>query len=64
MYSVEVENITFSYNSHMVLSDLSFHFPAGKITCLSGPSGCGKTSLLRLIAGLEILQEGIIKIND
>ncbi len=45
------------------LSDVSLVCPEGSLTCLLGPSGCGKTTLLRLIAGLEDVQQGEIQIG-
>lgn len=47
-----------------VLNDVSLECPDGSLTCLLGPSGCGKTTLLRLIAGLEDLQAGEIRIGE
>ena len=46
-----------------MLQDFSIKIDAGEIISLLGPSGCGKTTTLRLIAGLEPLQEGTIKIG-
>jgi len=40
--------------------DVSFDVPRGKITALFGPSGAGKSSILRLISGLEIAEDGSI----
>ncbi len=40
--------------------DVSFDIPRGKITALFGPSGAGKSSVLRLISGLEIAEQGVI----
>ncbi len=40
--------------------DVSFDIPRGKITALFGPSGAGKSSVLRLISGLEIAEQGFI----
>ena len=37
---------------------------AGSLSCLSGPSGCGKTTTLRMIAGLETVTSGTIRIGD
>ena len=38
--------------------------PHGKITVLVGPSGCGKSTILRIIAGLESVTEGTVRIGD
>ena len=35
----------------------------GELVCLLGPSGCGKTTLLRIAAGLEDLQTGVVEID-
>ncbi len=48
---VEIRDVTFQYNSRVILSDLSLTIPRGKITAIMGGSGCGKTSLLNLIGG-------------
>ncbi len=40
--------------------DVSFDIPCGKITALFGPSGAGKSSILRLISGLEMAEDGFI----
>ncbi len=40
--------------------DVSFDIPRGKITALFGPSGSGKSSVLRLISGLEMAEDGFI----
>ncbi|MHC4454875.1 MAG: ATP-binding cassette domain-containing protein, partial [Planctomycetota bacterium] len=40
--------------------DVSFDIPRGKITALFGPSGAGKSSILRLISGLELAEDGFI----
>ncbi|MBL6958348.1 MAG: ABC transporter ATP-binding protein [Rhodospirillales bacterium] len=47
-----------------VVRDVSFDVKPGELVCLLGPSGCGKTTLLRLAAGLEIVQQGQISIGD
>lgn len=46
------------------VNDISFKIPSGSFTVLVGPSGCGKTTLLRMIAGLEDITSGLIKIGE
>ncbi len=43
---------------------VNISIPSGSFTVLVGPSGCGKTTLLRMIAGLEEITSGVIKIGD
>ncbi|MBM3224212.1 MAG: ABC transporter ATP-binding protein [Candidatus Tectomicrobia bacterium] len=43
-----------------VLRDIALHVQSGQTVCLLGPSGCGKTTLLRLIAGFEMPDQGEI----
>ena len=47
-----------------VLRELSLNIKKDKITVILGRSGCGKTTLLRLIAGLEIVSQGEIKFKE
>lgn len=60
---LSISHVHHAFGSHNVLQDVSFTVAAGEVICLLGPSGCGKTTLLRLIAGLEILQNGEIAIG-
>ena len=61
---IELENITHSYADKPVLQDFDLNIDAGGLTSLLGSSGCGKTTILRLIAGLETPQKGIITIGN
>ncbi len=52
-----------SYSDGWMLQDVSFTVQESETLCLLGPSGCGKTTLLRLLAGLEMPDEGRILLN-
>jgi spermidine/putrescine transport system ATP-binding protein len=47
-----------------VISDLSLTINDGEFLTLLGPSGCGKTTVLRLIAGLENVDNGLIHLEN
>lgn len=57
---MRLENVTFAYGDKVILDNFSLRLPDAGVTALSGPSGCGKTTLLRLIAGLERPQAGLV----
>ena len=61
--SIEVQNIKKTFGNFVALNDISLDIPKGEITALLGPSGCGKTTLLRIIAGLETPDSGVIKFS-
>jgi sn-glycerol 3-phosphate transport system ATP-binding protein len=46
------------------VDDIHFVIPDGSFTVIVGPSGCGKSTTLRMIAGLESISEGEIRIGD
>jgi len=56
--SIEVRNITKTFGNFVALKDVSFKVETGELVALLGPSGSGKTSLLRIIAGIEVPDEG------
>ncbi len=58
-----VRNIQHRYDDKLAVSDASFDIAPGEVVCLLGPSGCGKTTLLRIVAGLEALQQGELKFD-
>ncbi len=64
--SIKVEKISKSFGTFKALDDVSLTIPTNKLVALLGPSGSGKTTLLRIIAGLEIPDEGngAIYFND
>ena len=48
---VECRNLSFGYGQRLILDDVSFTVPRGKVTALMGASGGGKTTVLRLVGG-------------
>jgi iron(III) transport system ATP-binding protein len=58
-----VEGVRHAYGKHVVVDGVSLAVAPAEILCLLGPSGCGKTTTLRIIAGLEEMQEGRIAID-
>ena len=57
---IELKQVYKAFGSTKVLQDFNLSFEKGKFTTLLGASGCGKTTILRLIAGLEDLEQGQI----
>lgn len=51
-YAVFLENISFSYENHMVIKNLSLRAQTGEHIGIVGNSGCGKSTLLKILAGL------------
>lgn len=64
MASITLDSVTKCWGSHTAVDNLSLTVSAGEFVVLLGPSGCGKSTTLRMIAGLEPLTSGRIKIND
>ncbi|MHC2262013.1 ABC-type sugar transport system ATPase subunit [Sinorhizobium meliloti] len=62
MASIDIANIKKSYGTHPVLHDVDLKISDGEFVVLVGPSGCGKSTLLRMIAGLESVTGGEIRI--
>ena len=60
---LEIEDISFNIEGSLILDDLSLHVNEHEIISLIGPSASGKSSLLRIIAGFENVNTGIIKLN-
>lgn len=51
------------YGENHVLCDINLTVPGGEFVVIVGPSGCGKTTLLRVIAGLEQIDDGTIEMD-
>ena len=61
--AVQVEKLTRRFGEVLALDHINLSIQQGEFFSLLGPSGCGKTTLLRIIAGLEIPDEGTIHIG-
>lgn len=65
MAQVHLTNIRKVYpNGFEALKPSSFEISDGEFVVLVGPSGCGKSTLLRMVAGLEEITEGTLRIGD
>ena len=60
--SIEAKNVTKRFGEFVALDDVSVNIATGSLTALLGPSGGGKSTLLRVIAGLEVPDEGVVEI--
>ncbi|NPV42598.1 MAG: ABC transporter ATP-binding protein [Firmicutes bacterium] len=58
-----IKGLTKKYDGNTVLDNIDIEIEQGILLSLLGPSGCGKTTALRLIAGFEKPDAGIIEIN-
>ena len=64
MLDVSINNLSFSYDVDLILSDINMKVQKGSFVCLLGQSGCGKSTFLRLLAGLEKPGSGEILIGN
>ena len=64
MASVVVSDVRKSFGTTPVLHGVNVTIEDGEFVVLVGPSGCGKSTLLRMIAGLENITSGEIRIGD
>ena len=62
--SIEVKNLSFSYNERPIVKNLSFSVSKNQIGLISGVSGVGKTSLFNIISGLKMPDSGTILLNN
>src|SRR5215469_17918027 len=64
MASVAIRGVRKAFGSVYVIHDVNVDIDDGEFVVLVGPSGCGKSTLLRMIAGLEHISGGEIRISD
>ncbi|TCS62384.1 iron(III) transport system ATP-binding protein [Primorskyibacter sedentarius] len=60
---LEVRHLIRRYDGKAVVNDVSLSIQPGHVTCLLGPSGCGKSTTLRMIAGVDMQDEGTIFVD-
>ncbi len=64
MASVSIQAVKKNFGETPILHGVDIDIPDGSFTVLVGPSGCGKSTLLRMIAGLEQISGGEIRIGN
>src|ERR671917_686593 len=65
MADIALENITKRYpDGYEAVKDMNLTIEDGEFVILVGPSGCGKSTALRMIAGLEDITDGELRIGD
>jgi iron complex transport system ATP-binding protein len=62
--AIETHNLSHSYGSLSVLSNISFSVQKGDFFIIIGPNGSGKTTLMKTISGIEKFQNGRLKILE
>ncbi|WP_011583077.1 MULTISPECIES: ABC transporter ATP-binding protein [Chelativorans] len=64
MATVDIDGVQKHFGALHIIRDISIHIDNGEFIILVGPSGCGKSTLLRMIAGLENVTGGQIRIGN
>jgi multiple sugar transport system ATP-binding protein len=64
MATVTFDHVWKKYGEVVAVNDLNLEIQDGEFMVLVGPSGCGKTTSLRMIAGLEEISDGTLRIGD
>lgn len=62
--TITIENVSKNFGNFHALENVGFTIKQGEFFSLLGPSGCGKTTLLRIIAGFEYPDEGVVLFDD
>jgi iron(III) transport system ATP-binding protein len=62
-HALQLNSVSRSFGAVDALKDISLSIQPGEIICLAGHSGCGKSSLLRIIAGVDRPDSGVLLMN-
>ncbi len=62
--AIRLEDVSFSYKQHPVLKKTSLQIPKGSFSAIIGPSGAGKTTIVDLITGLLLPQDGQVWVDE
>jgi ribosome-dependent ATPase len=60
----KVERVSHRYGTRVALDDVTIEIPARRMIGVIGPDGVGKSTLLALIAGVRIIQQGRVTVFD
>lgn len=61
---VEVQNLSKCFGDRILIDNLSFSLPKGGIVGIIGPNGAGKTTLFRMLTGIELPDQGTIRVGE
>ena len=64
MNTVSIQNLSHRYGKTLALDDVSLDIPKGATVGLIGPDGVGKSTLLSLMAGVKVIQDGRVEVLD
>jgi sn-glycerol 3-phosphate transport system ATP-binding protein len=63
MATVELDHVKKRFGTNEVIQGVTVNIADGEFIVIVGPSGCGKSTLLRMVAGLETISEGEVRIG-